>query len=679
MRSAIATSSEKESKIELILVLQAHSINKNIVIDGVKQSSDALEILYSQFKIMQIVQSYPEAAVLNEGNHCDVTLIHRKQANILAFREIFPNYANLYSMDFDNLTENQRIVLTNNQGVQILFHMGCISAIYQTQKTKYDVSKLAAEYVKIYRQSLFKFPLLAATAIVNECISYNNLETMGELRDYENHKRNVYERHPAMFSEREKEALDLALVAAQKSGKKQVVLVFGKLHEEGLINLINTIYSDRIVLKKCIDSTEGFNSPGKRKKLAIEHEEAMRLYKREEYEAARTLFEKQVSFWQATPNSTPSKLPTLLNAEYNLGSCLLKMGRLNAALPHLKRTVEISQELNPKNKQDTKKFKDRYEEALKHQQVSEEMSMAASGSRGNNYFLLCLGKAIFAKTPEVDGESRLHLLEDATCIELGQAFWNIIKSIPKGREFNHIERKFNPADVKLSVAAILDIYQKHMSPKKRAAGMQMLEEAPDSASYQIGIDVLKVMGVDVVEMKDENPSKHDDARAIEEKLISHLFESFFEAHQSKDRTYFAAIARFDVLVRGYHLAINETNVHALSLLESFAKIAGQGDLFKTAMMIEVMKSFIHVAREYFEQQEAALVASQMAVVAEPKSSSQTSQPVASSPLWRLQVDRSQSNPATLRNRSILFTPSAPNWNDIAFDEVTGVYIKPRGM
>ncbi|MEN9449785.1 MAG: hypothetical protein RJA83_399 [Pseudomonadota bacterium] len=364
-----------EEQIELILIQQKHPINETEVSDGFIFSDETNEIIYSQFKIMQILQLYPDATILAEGNMCDVTASDRKENTTYKFRSIFSEYKNFNKMEFDNLTENQRIVLTKNFGVQALFHIGIIDYIYQTTDSKLDMIKMTADYRDSCRETLMSYPRLAVKALQNGSVSLKDLDTLEELEDYEKFKKTVRQKNPCMFHEREKEALDFSIIAAKKSGKKQVILIFGSAHVAGFIDLIETTYRNKVLLKGCIDSCEGFNNPDKRKELQIQYEAAIKHYKSGEYKSAINGFKTQVCFWQSTPKSTPHRSQSLLTAEFNLGSAFFKLAESDDAfsyedaIPHLKNAVTISCEsYNQPPK--TTKYVDRYSEAVKRHSES---------------------------------------------------------------------------------------------------------------------------------------------------------------------------------------------------------------------------------------------------------------------------------------------------------------------
>ncbi len=357
----------KEEKIELILVLQKHPVDAKNVSGDFTLDDEKTETIYSQFNTMKIVQRYPDAAVLTEGNHCDVTPSHVKGESGTIFRLIFPEYKNLHEMKFDKLTENQITVLTNNLGVQILLHMGITPCIYQTAKTKLDMRRLTTAYADSYRECLKNYPILAVKALQNGSLSLKNLDTLDEIEEYEKFKKEVRQKNPDMFYHREKEALEFVLVAAKKSGKKQVVLIFGSAHAAGFVELIETMYRHQIILTKCIDSCEGFNNADERRRLELQHAEAVKCYKAGEYQRAVTGFVREVSFWQATPESTPTKFSSLLTCEFNLGSSLFKLAESDEtcsyeeAIPHLKKAATIAQGANIP----AKKYIDRHAEAIK--------------------------------------------------------------------------------------------------------------------------------------------------------------------------------------------------------------------------------------------------------------------------------------------------------------------------
>jgi hypothetical protein len=151
-----------------------------------------------------------------------------------------------------------------------------------------------------------------------------------------------------MYLNREKEALNFALLAAKKSGKNQVILIFGEAHASGLINLLNTTFHDRIILKECINSSEGFNSRDDQQILKLNTQEATEHYKLGNYLKAVKGFTNAVSFWNATPNSTANKLNALLTSEFNLGSSLFKLAQTDEeasygpSIPHLEHAMTLA-------------------------------------------------------------------------------------------------------------------------------------------------------------------------------------------------------------------------------------------------------------------------------------------------------------------------------------------------
>jgi hypothetical protein len=369
-------STEEKQKIELILIQQCHLFNIKEVSSEFTLDDENSKVIYSQFKIMQIVQSYPDAAILAEGFSYDGVPGYRSEKFASILKQIFPQYKNLCDMEFDQLTETQKTALAKNDGVAILFHMGIIPCIYQAEGLKQDMKKVISDYADSYRETLINYPILADKAMRNGDVSLKDLDTIEELEDYKKFMKTVAQKNPGLFYNKEKEALDFVLTSAKKSGKKQVVLVYGRSHASGFSELIDTIYRDKIILKKSIDSCEGFNHPDQRKELQILHQEATKYYKSGEYKAAIAGFKSQVCFWQATPKSTPTKSSSLLTAEFNLGSSYFKLAESDEtltyeeAIPHLKNAVTLAQEINKSNKkQEIKKYVDRYSEAVKRDYV----------------------------------------------------------------------------------------------------------------------------------------------------------------------------------------------------------------------------------------------------------------------------------------------------------------------
>jgi tetratricopeptide (TPR) repeat protein len=367
-----------EKRIELILIGQVHSLKgeiSSVFYSDAKNSKESQDRpIYSQFRIMQILELYKDAAVLLEGSEVDTLPSKRRDEYTSALQEIFPEYKDFSKMDVDRLTDKQKIILKDNYATTILFHLGKISSVYQTKNQKRNVKKIMADYFDSYNQLLSSYPDLFVKSMMKEggAILERDLTTLDELKKFKQFCQKFRPKNPDIFYNREKEALDFVIRAAEKSGKKRVVLIFGSGHMESIAELIQKEYQDKIVLKISIDSTEGHNNPDKRKELEIEYQEAMRCYKAGEYKEARPYFEKQVSFWQATPKSTPTKIPSLLASEFNLGSCFLKLAEsgeefsYEEAVKHLKKAVNLEKDINKnKGKQALQKYSARYEEALR--------------------------------------------------------------------------------------------------------------------------------------------------------------------------------------------------------------------------------------------------------------------------------------------------------------------------
>ncbi|MBA2649365.1 MAG: hypothetical protein H0U75_07180 [Legionella sp.] len=362
------TSSEVNQKIELILILQAHPIPGNY------DEINHMEIVFSQLNIMKIVPHYSNAAVLLEGLTQDIQPTERVSGDNLKFiEEMFPKRSNFCDLDFEQLTLTQKRLLNNKESVLFLFQLGLISCIYKTVQSGVDKEKALADYAKTYSESLKNFPRLLKKATGKKIISLRDLNSISELQDYQKFEHVVQQKNPDMFIKREKDALDSVLVAAKKSGKKHIILIFGKAHASGFVTLINTIYRDRITLKNCIDSTEGFYGPDNIKKLQLERNQALDDYESCQYQNAKGGFERAVSFWRATPNSTAPKLNFLLDAEFNLGSCLYKMAETNqisykTSIPHLKHANTLVQILTTSD-EDIKKVSNLFFEAVKRHRV----------------------------------------------------------------------------------------------------------------------------------------------------------------------------------------------------------------------------------------------------------------------------------------------------------------------
>lgn len=358
-----------QSHINLILIQQSHRAPEDIKIDfdleRYQQDPKMQEIIYSQLKIMQVLSSLKDAAVLVEGCASDVTSLHLKRQTTKTLQMIFPK--NMQSVDFNSLSNNQAIVLWQNLGPQLLFHMGLIPAIYQT-----TARKVAPESVVLYNESfkknLFSYPTLLIKAIGKDELPPYQMPS--EKKIYSEFYKEVIEKNPKIFYEREKEALDFALIAAHKSGKKLVALIFGKDHLYGISKLINTEYKDRIVLKEVIDTTEGFICKTREEHLKKLSTEGSLAYKDKQYDLAVEHFQDLVTFWKATPDSTPKKLLSLCTTEFNLGSALLKRSEEKGtdcedALIHLDQANILSK----KDKEKNAKYHTRYLEANKRHQI----------------------------------------------------------------------------------------------------------------------------------------------------------------------------------------------------------------------------------------------------------------------------------------------------------------------
>lgn len=375
MPSDHAPNVSKDQKIELILIGQTHSSPRSEKKeDAVLEQETLNNVIYSQFRILQIVQAFPDAVVLNESNSGDVIKKHQKEQYKFAFQTIFPQYQNFSKMEFQALDHNQRTILTNNQATQVLFQLGIIPCIYQTSRSQAIDPKLYTDFIDSYRKTIVQFPNLLAKTHRNYGVQVKDLSSMDELQEYERFMQMVHKKNPGIFLNREKEALDFALIAAQKSGKKQVILIFGRDHMPGFLNLLNTVYKDRIVLKEYIDSSLGFPSQDALKACQLQTSEGMKRYHQLEYRAASDFFAKTISFWKATPSSTPNKLKSLLMAEYNMGSSLFKLAESDETASYeqsnayLEQAVDLAKNLQePKN---CKKYVNKLQESKRRACVS---------------------------------------------------------------------------------------------------------------------------------------------------------------------------------------------------------------------------------------------------------------------------------------------------------------------
>lgn len=243
-------------KIVLTLVLQAHpSRDKSAEINN--------EVVYSQLRVMQVLQSYPHAAIVGEHLVQEASSQDRIGGEDLAFlKELFPQYQHLNRLSFNQLNQFQKMLLNKKEGIDILFHLGLIPHIYPGSSRQLDGDKLLAKYKKSYFECLEKFPILGA----KRAVRLRDLGSPRELQAYQDFAQMVRENNPEIFEYREKDALDSVLRAANQSGKDQVVLVFGKDHARGFVELIKTTYKERIHLKLCIDSTAGFIDASPKKK-----------------------------------------------------------------------------------------------------------------------------------------------------------------------------------------------------------------------------------------------------------------------------------------------------------------------------------------------------------------------------------------------------------------------------
>ena len=96
------SSPEETQEIELILIGQVHTI-PDLSFDVAEEKG----IIYSQFKIMQLIQSYPDAAVVQEGIHEDITERGEK-LHIEYSQFLFPNYREFPRMDYGALNLDQK-------------------------------------------------------------------------------------------------------------------------------------------------------------------------------------------------------------------------------------------------------------------------------------------------------------------------------------------------------------------------------------------------------------------------------------------------------------------------------------------------------------------------------------------------------------------------------------------
>src|SRR5579862_1940210 len=97
-----------QTPIELVLILQQHkalSDVKELTLERYLKDPEIKEVIYSQFKIMQMLPSLSHAAILVEGLYQgDATPSDVQVPTRNALRQIFPNYQNLSEMDFNDLS-----------------------------------------------------------------------------------------------------------------------------------------------------------------------------------------------------------------------------------------------------------------------------------------------------------------------------------------------------------------------------------------------------------------------------------------------------------------------------------------------------------------------------------------------------------------------------------------------
>lgn len=164
------------SPINLVLIQQTHrpdDIEKKFNLQDYRLKPIIREVIYSQFKIMQILSTLQNAAILTEGCARDVTAADLKKQFSKIFRAIFPTHDDLLSLDFNRLTENQLRVLWQSFATQIMFNLGLVPAVYQTLSTSTE-EKVTLEIIDNFSSSfneiLLKYPNLSKN-MKNEYLS----------------------------------------------------------------------------------------------------------------------------------------------------------------------------------------------------------------------------------------------------------------------------------------------------------------------------------------------------------------------------------------------------------------------------------------------------------------------------------------------------------------------------
>ncbi len=375
------TDQEQDNRIEFIFIKMAHPdpISESHDSSVNRKACDSLMVLYSQFRIMQIVSNLSDVAILSEGLDKDQSSEQLDKRSSEQLKKIFPADVEIASLDFSSLSKAQTIVLQYNTGFAILLSINKISNIYQTQKYSYEphIEMMhLSSFLSSRRKIIGKYPELHKISLScsTQDILFDDL-IPPELEDqYKQFSKEIRESNPEIFKEREIQALDCALEAAQKSGKKTVALLMGANHVHGITTLINTTYKDRIKLKQVIDSLEGYPHPLKIAHISNYQSKAVAEYKNSNFSLAEKYNRQVLSFWKAVPAKVQGKNDSILGAEFNLGSTLFKLAEENTeysyeqALPHLEQASLFGKEKG------TNKYQNRFLEAVKRHHISSSVS-----------------------------------------------------------------------------------------------------------------------------------------------------------------------------------------------------------------------------------------------------------------------------------------------------------------